>query len=130
KYRLPAPLRRFAGIVVDVYYDHLLSIHWQRYMDTSREVFIDSCHAALLGSPALPDPQWRPFLERLVEENWLGSYASLKGIGITLDRISQRSPRVAPIAGSVVELEKNFASYEEDFLAFYPEVLGFVNADS
>ncbi|MEM9478033.1 MAG: ACP phosphodiesterase [Verrucomicrobiota bacterium] len=130
KYRLPEPLRRYAGIIVDVFYDHLLSVHYQQFANELLDDFIGVCHENLLSARPLADPRWHPFLEAMIGEKWLSGYAHLEGIGLTLDRISRRSPRVTPIAGTVAELEKNFGGYEKDFLTFYPEALAFARERS
>jgi len=43
-----SPLRRrFAGIIVDVCYDHFLSRHWRRYGAIDLESFVDRVYAVL-----------------------------------------------------------------------------------
>lgn len=33
--------RRFAGVALDILYDHYLLRHWQRFSHTDRDIFID-----------------------------------------------------------------------------------------
>src|SRR4030065_2169816 len=40
--------RRFAAILVDVFYDHFLARHWQRYADLTLEAFTHQVYATLL----------------------------------------------------------------------------------
>src|SRR3954463_9153752 len=44
--RLNPPLRRFGGIVVDVFYDHFLSRDWERYSKVPLSNFIGEIYVA------------------------------------------------------------------------------------
>ncbi len=127
--RLTSGRRRFAGIIIDVFYDHFLSRHWDRFCDIERAAFIGGCYAALERQRDEVDPTVRPIFTRMAEEDWLGSYHDLDGIAETLRRISRRSPRVSPIAGSDAELREHEADYEADFLEFYPDAMEFADGE-
>ena len=46
-------------------------------------------------------------------------------LAFALGRISRRSPRFGPIAGSEDELKEMLGDFENDFLTFYPEAMSF-----
>jgi acyl carrier protein phosphodiesterase len=129
--RLSSERRRFAGIIVDVFYDHFLSRHWDLFSpDVSREAFIAHCYGSILGKVSLltgdVKKETRAVLRRVAREDWLSGYHEIDGIGVTLDRISRRSPRIAVIKGGVEELKANYEALEDDFLAFYPVIQAYV----
>lgn len=133
--RLSSERRRFAGIIVDVFYDHFLSCHWNLYSpDQSREEFIAISYAALLRKVSLvrgtEHKETRAVLRRVAREGWLDDYHDIEGIGHTLDRISRRSPRIGIIKGSIEELREHYEMFEEDFLAFYPTILKYARSIS
>jgi acyl carrier protein phosphodiesterase len=39
--------RRYAGIALDIFYDHVLAKHWQRYSDSDLDHFIQEFYKAL-----------------------------------------------------------------------------------
>src|SRR5688572_23493915 len=39
KVRLQPTYRKYAGVIVDMYYDHFLAIHWQKYSSVSLHEF-------------------------------------------------------------------------------------------
>jgi acyl carrier protein phosphodiesterase len=45
--RMPPARRRFAGIMVDVFYDHFLALHWEDYADQPLEAFAHEVYALL-----------------------------------------------------------------------------------
>ncbi|MCB1230710.1 MAG: DUF479 domain-containing protein [Verrucomicrobiae bacterium] len=119
-----APERvRFAGIVVDVFYDHFLSRLWDRFEPDGESLadFIDHCHCDLKMAAPLGPADANVVIARMEAQGWLGSYGEISGIDDALRRISRRGPRLGPIAGAIADLERDYAGFEEDFLAFYPE---------
>lgn len=131
--RLSAERRRFAGIIVDVFYDHFLSQHWDLFSTgLSREAFIARSNEALLAKVYLVrGPEYkvsRAVLRRVAREDWLSGYHEVGGIASTLDRISQRSPRIGRIKGSGDELRAQYSEFESDFLAFYPIILKYARS--
>lgn len=127
--RLDPARRRFAGILVDVFYDHFLSRHWDRFSPEgpSRDSFIARCHLDLAEAAPLGPPDARMVLEVMKRQAWLESYQELAGIDQALHRMAQRSPRFSALGGALEELETHYEGFESDFLAFYPEALRFSN---
>ena len=121
-----APERvRFAGIVVDVFYDHFLSRHWNRFAIDGESLadFIDQCHRDLKSAASLGPADANLVIARMETQGWLASYAELAGIDEALHRISRRSPRLAPMAEAIADLERDYAGFETDFLRFYPDAV-------
>lgn len=123
-----APRRRFAGILVDVFYDHFLVRHWARYSAEPLSEFTQSVYAALqsrLGS--LPERLQR-ILPYMAGDDWLGSYGDLDSVHAALHGIARRFrrfPRAAVLLDGIEELERNYAALEQQFLVFFPQVARF-----
>jgi acyl carrier protein phosphodiesterase len=119
-----SPLRRrFAGVIVDMAYDHFLSRHWRRFDSTELPVFVDRVHAVLsLACPQLPE-RMRRVVPRMISENWLGNYIHLEKVGQALDRIAGRLTRGEPFRHAVTEIETHYEALEKDFLQFFPEMV-------
>jgi acyl carrier protein phosphodiesterase len=121
---------RFAGIVVDVFYDHFLSLHWERFAHEGEtlEEFIRACHGDLReAGPQGPD-EANLVIERMERQGWLASYASLDGIDEAIRRISRRSPKLGPMEEAIADLVGDYAGFEADFLSFYPDAIARSNA--
>ena len=118
--RISPANRKFAGIVVDVFYDHFLSVRWPDYSDQPKRAFIDGIYSDFerYTETALPDA--RRFVVRMAEEDWLGEYETLAGIERTLARVSGRLKRPGLLVPLAAELTANYAGLDEDFAEFYP----------
>lgn len=121
-----SPLRRrFAGVIVDVCYDHFLSRHWRQFSPVDLKSFVGRVHAMLDQNRELLPERLRRVLPQMIAENWLGSYVELDGVGEALDRIAGRLSRGGTFKGAAAEIEANYKALEADFLAFFPELAAF-----
>ena len=122
-----SPLRRrFAGIIVDVCYDHFLSRHWRHFGTTDLKPFVDRVYAVLIKNRSLLPERLRRILLIMISQNLLGSYIHLEKVGDALDRIAGRLSRGGQFLRAITEIEANYDALEIDFLAFFPDLTVFV----
>ena len=120
--------RRFAGIIVDVCYDHFLCNHWTEYTRVPLHRFIEHAYAALLAhGPILPE-RLRRILPAMIAENWLASYRHLGGVETALDRLARRLKRGEPLTGSIEEVKIQYERLEANFCAFFPALMDYSQA--
>jgi acyl carrier protein phosphodiesterase len=123
--RVSPERRRFAGIIVDICYDHFLIRHWRRLSPVDPNSFIERVYAVLEKNRAWLPERLRRIVPRMIAEDWLGSYRYLERVGEALDRIAARLSKGDPLVGAVAEIETNFRALESDFLEFFPELAAF-----
>jgi len=117
--------RRFAGIILDVCYDHFLSNHWSSYADAELSGFIERTYALLNQHRSILPLKLQTALPRMFKQNWLACYRTLDGVDITLNRIAKRITRENCLNGSIGEVKDNYRRLEDNFLAFFPDLLNF-----
>ncbi|HEY9101681.1 ACP phosphodiesterase [Chitinimonas sp.] len=122
--------RRYAGIVLDVFYDHLLSQRWARYTGEPREALIARFYQALLAhAPLLPD-KLREIAPWMVEQDWLGSYLELEGVELAVRRISQRLSRNGYLLREGLDdVRANYDALATGFEVFFPELVTFAERE-
>lgn len=125
--RLLSPARRrFACVLVDMFYDHCLAADWAHYDARPLPAFAQEVYAAIRapGCVLPPDGAW--VLRRMADQDWLSSYARIESIGHALERMAQRSPRVAALRGAEAELRAAAPAIHANFRVFYPQLQHFV----
>ena len=128
KARVTSERRRYAGIMVDMFYDHLLARHWTDFADESLARFTRRMYQAVLAQQALMPERARRVLVRMAEDDWLSSYAELPNLHLALNNMSRRLRPGNPLPGAVDELERDYQGFEADFMAFMPQVIDFAEA--
>jgi acyl carrier protein phosphodiesterase len=123
-----AQRRRFAGIMLDVFYDHLLARHWSRYSTISLGQFAQQVYQVLQDSEVVLPDRLQQMLPYMIEQDWLSSYQEIDSIGNTLNRISQRLKCRNTLVNSLEELEHHYPTLERYFLMFFPDLMAFAEA--
>lgn len=119
--------RRFAGILLDLYFDHCLAADWARRHDAPLEDFAVEVYDQLAASgPPLPERLAR-MLPVMIQQNWLVSYRSFEGLERALDRMSRRLTIAAPLAGAADELHDQRDALTAAFREFFPALVGHVD---
>lgn len=119
--------RRFAGIVVDLCYDHFLAHRWRRYHPRPLADFTRSVYAAL-AQDSTPRPEgFAAVLSRMIACDWLGSYVDLDKVALALDRTAARLSRGERFKGGIDDIVSNYRDFRDDFDAFFPRLVQFSN---
>ena len=129
RHRVSPARRRFAGVLVDVFYDHFLARHWDEYNDVPLERFTVRIYSALREHHALLPERLQDIAPRMADADWLGSYRHVEAVGIALDRLGQRLKRGNALLRSADELLAHYDAFDADFRAFFPDVMRFARAE-
>lgn len=128
--RISDEYRRFAGILVDVFYDHFLALDWARFSPEPLEAFTSRLYAEVREYMSLLPQEAREAVERMRSHDVLGAYRRLEGIEAALRRVSirleARIGKAFELDKAVSELRANFGPLGEDFAEFFPQLRAYV----
>ena len=120
--RISRTNRKFASILIDIFYDHFLSARWADYSAQPLDEFVTEVYASFITYTAHDVPQAKEFVQHLVAGDWLREYVTVDGAARTLARVSRRLRRPGLLVPMLSELRENYAALGEDFAAFYPQL--------
>lgn len=122
--RFPVERRRMSGVLLDLFFDHCLALHWQDYADEPLQAFTARVYGVLEREPALPERLAR-IAPRMAAQDWLGSYRDFAVLEQVVWGMSRRLSRPQMLDGAMGELERLYEPLSEDFRQFYPELQAF-----
>jgi len=125
KSRVSAARRRYAGIMIDMFYDHFLARSWHEFDDEPLADFTARVYALLERRHAELPARLQFVAPRMAARDWLGSYVDPSNVARALDGIGTRLKRENRLRGAGEELLADYAGYEADFRAFMPDVRQF-----
>ena len=127
---LPKNLRRYAGILIDLSFDHYLSLHWSRFSDTSLADFNTCTYCTLVEHEASLSQGARMMLARLQEYDVLNLYLAWETVPATAKRIGERFKRHNPFIDVDRGLSPLKGALEHTFLNFYPQLQSYSKAQA
>lgn len=128
KSRISPVRRRFAGIIIDVFYDHFLAKNWAEYSNEPIDGFACRVYDALLENQNILPERLQASLPYMVRQNWLCSYREIDVIDRVLNRISQRIKRENTLTDAVEELTGNYNELQSEFRDFFPDLIDYVDS--
>jgi acyl carrier protein phosphodiesterase len=120
--RLPRPLRRWAGVLVDLGYDHVLAARWRDLGEGSLRDFADRVYAELAAARGRLPARMHRFVDYLAGTDLLVAYADPSGLARALRGLSRRVSRANPLGDAAADLVREAAGLEEDLRALLPDV--------
>lgn len=115
--------RRFAGIALDIFYDHCLAKNWSEFSDVPLRIFTKNVYELLKTQHAFLPEKMQQMTTYMVAQDWLASYEKLDWIELTLQRMSKRLTRGAPLADGIIDLRDNYWEFEQSFMRLFPEMI-------
>ena len=119
--------RRYAGIVLDVFFDHCLARDWTLYADQPLEQFTSGVYRVLSAEAQLPE-RLAQIAPHMVANDWLGSYQEFAVLEQVLRGISRRLTRPEELAAAMQELRVLYEPLSDDFRLFYPQLQDFAKS--
>jgi len=121
------PRGHLKGVVLDVLYDHFLSLHWERFCHIPRETFLDNFRFHAIESIEHYPQKAKSVIQRVVMNKQLESYAHMDGVVDAFRRIDMRLSQRAKSKDNCERYLPLIAEHKEaleaHFLHFFPQLL-------
>jgi len=124
--RLRADFRKYAGVIVDMYYDHYLSAHWDEYSDQDLSDFTKTRYDILNTFKSILPERSARLLYYMEKQNWLLSYGSFDGMQQAFNGMSRRTSFESNMELAVVNLKAGYPEFHNEFRQFFPDLQSYV----
>jgi len=127
--RLRTNYGKYAGIVIDIFYDHFLSVNWSVFSQTERKIFINNTYQTIVSyNYILPDKVKR-FLPYMIQNNWLESYIEISSIKNVLNGMTRHTSLPNKTDFAMQILKNNYELFEIEFNAFFSEIIEYAKKE-
>jgi len=122
-----SPLRRrVGGVLVDLFYDHLLARDWASYAGGTLDQFTTLLYSALADYTTLLPDRAQEVAHLMRTHDWLGSYRHVAAVGQAIDRMAvYRLRRANTLGGGIEEFLTDPKGFSTDFRQFLPDAQAF-----
>lgn len=125
--KLHSRYHHYAGVIVDMYYDHFLAKNWSNYHSESLTKYAANFYQSLTDNFPLLTLKTQNLLPYMVEYNWLVNYQSIDGLERILSQMDHRTNNQSLMRFATEELVAHYDEFESEFSLFYKEVHQFSN---
>lgn len=123
------PLRRYAGVVLDLWFDHLLARDWPRYGVGSLENFSQAVQRLLEAREAQTPLRMRGFLRYLRANDLPRAYVERATMERVFADLSRRIERANPLGDALAQIEPREAAIQRHFEAFMPDLIAWAERE-
>lgn len=128
KANFPQGQRRYAGILLDVYFDHLLARDWPLHADQALDAFSQRVYAALRTHQATLPPRLAAMAPLMAAGDWLSSYRHREAVDRAVGGIARRLARGDLLLACLPTLRAHEGAAQAAFARFFPELRAFVTS--
>ena len=114
------PRRRYARVIVDVFFDHCLARSWGRYSTVGLDAFVEHVCARMARQAGAIPVRDRARLERMLESRWLGMYATRAGLDRVFAGLARRARFGHRLEEAADDLDRNYPAIEASFHVLMP----------
>ena len=126
KLRISPRYHKYAGIIIDIFYDHFLASLWDDFSSLPLQDFVSRTYDLLKRNyKVLPEAvkRWFP---TFLENNWMMAYQTVDGIELVLERMAANTSLPNHAGYAVEVLSDRYDSFKNDFLEFFPSIIQFL----
>jgi acyl carrier protein phosphodiesterase len=123
KERLRDPYRKYAPVIVDIFYDHILAREWEHFSKTPLRRFADNAYSFLGSQSAILPERSMHFFRYMQSTDALYNYSEISGIRRVMKGMASRASVGSGMENSPDALVQHYDAFREEFLLFFPELM-------
>ena len=120
--RLHERYHHYAGVIVDIYYDHFLAKNWSNYSEEHLNDFVAQFYQSLHSNYDVLSEKTKNILPYMEKQNWLSSYQSIEGIHQILTQMDRRTQNNSKMRFASEELIASYDDFEKEFTLFFEDI--------
>lgn len=114
------PRRRYAFVILDVFFDHCLARNWTRYSTVNLDAFVEHVCRRMEEQADIIPVRDRARFTRMLESRWLGMYATRAGLDRAFAGLARRARFGHRLDRAAVDLDRHYAEIESSFHVIMP----------
>ena len=122
KRRLHKRYGLFAGIIIDIFYDHYLAKNWSNYSAMPLDIYVNSVYQLLDHQKEILPEKTLQMMPFMIQYNWLYNYQYKEGIKSVLNGMNSRTNNKGQIDLAIEDLYQLDEDFEKDFQLFFEDL--------
>ena len=124
--RLHPIYHHYSGVIIDIFYDHFLAKNWDKYHNEPLHDYTQYFYKILQDNYTILTEKTKGMMPYMIKQDWLGSYATVEGIGGILQQMDRRTKNKSGMTKAIKELLEYYDEFEEEFTEYFEAVRAYV----
>ncbi|KDN56387.1 acyl carrier protein phosphodiesterase [Flavobacterium seoulense] len=120
--RLHERYHHYAGVIVDIFYDHFLAKNWNNYSNENLGDYVARFYQSMHTHHDLLSEKAKGMLPYMEKQNWLLSYQTIEGIHQILTQMDRRTNNNSNMRFASEELKEYYPQFEKEFTIFFEAI--------
>lgn len=122
----PRSIRRMSGVVIDIYFDHLLSRYWSQYNKATMSSILEEFYQQLERNSATVGGRFPEVKSGLLLYKWLHEYEQKDAVIRAFHQIEKRLKYKVTFANDAADfIDQNHNEMSQAFSHFYPQLISY-----
>lgn len=114
---------KYAGVAVDVFFDHFLAVQFGALTGESLPEFVRFTYATIQANAQHLPPDAKRMADALIRYDWLTSYQTTNGIDRSLKGLSRRTAFPSGLDTAITDLTDHYDQIGGHFSYFWPALV-------
>jgi len=115
----------YRGVIIDIFYDHMLAANWADYSAVPLQEYAASFYQSLESHQNLLPDKVKYMTGYMIQNDWLTSYADPEGIRQVLSGMNRRTEGRGKMDRAIEDLLEHYDDFELDFRNFFKKLRTF-----
>ena len=124
---IAASRRRYAGVIVDIFFDHCLARCWTDYSTMRFDAFVEHVCVQVERQAERIPVRDRGRLDRMLRTRWLGLYATRTGLDQVFAGLARRARFGHGLQEAAADLDRHYPAFESAFHDLMPALRAHVD---
>lgn len=117
---------KYAGVIIDILYDHYLTKVWSDYSGIPLKDYINNTYDLLKRNYKVLPQGIKVWFPTFLENNWMLAYQTIEGIELVLDRMSANTSLPDHTRFAIDMMRSQYDEFTDDFNEFFPLIIDFI----
>jgi acyl carrier protein phosphodiesterase len=117
---------KYAGIIIDILYDHFLAHFWHMFSEVDFDTYVKEANEFLINNADAMPEELKKAVPNLLHNNWLYAYRTIEGIESVLIGMSKGTSLPPEYDYAIKILRKNYENIKHDFFNYFPQLMEYV----
>jgi acyl carrier protein phosphodiesterase len=121
--RLQPKYHKYSGVIVDMYYDHILAKNWNKFSKIPLELYSARVYSIFEEHKSIIPFKMNRLVHSMSSRDWLSNYRFEENLKWAFSGLAKRAKFESKMEYAFDDLIENYKEFTEEFLLFFPQII-------